>query len=116
MSGLVLSGVILAGGGSRRMGRDKAVLVYEGEPLVVRVARRLASVCDDVVVASGDGARLGDLGPGLAQVADALAGAGPLAGIVAGLEAARQALVAVVAVDMPDLDTALLSDLASRWD
>jgi molybdopterin-guanine dinucleotide biosynthesis protein A len=108
-----LSGVVLAGGASRRMGRDKALIDFEGEPLAVRVARRLAEACDDVVVASGDGRRLAWLG--LPQVADVVPGAGPLAGIVAGLESARLPLVAVVAVDMPYVHAGVLLALAGAW-
>lgn len=109
-----LTGLVLAGGASRRMGRDKARLVVEGELLAVRVVRRLRAGCDRVLIASGDGDRL----PGIAdgQVADAVPDAGPLAGILAGLEAARTPLVAVVAVDMPFADVAVLEVLASHWD
>lgn len=114
VSGRALSGIILAGGGSRRMGQDKALLVYEGEALALRAARLLGTRCDDLVLASGDGLRLAGLG--LSQVADAVVDSGPLGGIVSGLEVARHPLVAVVAVDMPDLSVAVLGDLAGRWD
>jgi molybdenum cofactor guanylyltransferase len=102
-----VSGVLLAGGGSRRMGFDKAAAFGP------RAAAVLAEVCDDVVVASGDGQRLAWLG--LPQVADAVADAGPLGGLVAGLEAARHDPVAVLAVDMPDASPAVLCRLAEAW-
>lgn len=108
-----LSGVLLAGGTSRRMGRDKAWLELGGEPLAVRVLRVLDEVCDDVVVASGDGRRLGALGR--LQVCDVDEGTGPLAGLVAGLEAARHELVAVLAVDLPDAHPGVLRRLAWLW-
>jgi molybdopterin-guanine dinucleotide biosynthesis protein A len=95
------------------MGSDKALLEVGGEPLARRVARLLAAVCDEVVVASGDGLRLAWLG--LPQVADPVVGAGPLGGIVAGLGAARHDLVAVVAVDMPDANPSVLELLAATW-
>lgn len=107
-----LTGVVLAGGQSRRMGQDKALLAVDGEPLVARVARRLQAVCERVLIASGDRR----LGIGYEEVADARPGRGPLAGIVAGLEASRTPLVAVVAVDMPFADPAVLSYLADAWD
>ncbi|HKV11494.1 MAG TPA: NTP transferase domain-containing protein, partial [Thermoanaerobaculia bacterium] len=44
-------GVVLAGGRSSRMGRDKAGIVLEGETLAARAATRLAAVCPDVAVA-----------------------------------------------------------------
>lgn len=108
---LRMTGLLLAGGGSRRMGRDKAGIQFEGGTLASRAARKLAEVCDEVLVASGDGKRLASLG--LRQVADATAERGPLGGIVAGLEAAGHPLVAVVAVDMPFASPALLRMLAA---
>jgi len=108
-----MSGLVLAGGASRRMGRDKAQILFDSEPLVIRAVRTLARVCTDVVVASGDGHRLDHLG--VTQVADALPGAGPLAGIAAGLESARHDLVAVIAVDMPAASPAVLAFLAGLW-
>jgi len=108
-----IEGFILAGGASSRMGRDKALLLVDQEPLAIRAARLLTALCDDVVVASGDGARLSWLG--LPQVRDAVPGAGPLGGIVAGLEAARHPLVAVLAVDMPAANPAVFRLLADLW-
>lgn len=110
---VALSGLVLAGGASRRMGTDKAQILFDSEPLVIRAVRILGQVCTDVVVASGDGHRLDHLG--VTQVADALPGAGPLAGIAAGLESARHDLVAVIAVDMPAASPAVLALLAGLW-
>jgi molybdenum cofactor guanylyltransferase len=95
------------------MGTDKAALEVGGEPLARRAADALREACGRVLVASGDGRRLAWLG--LEQVADALAGAGPLAGIVAGLEAAPTPLVAVLAADMPHASPAVFRLLAARW-
>lgn len=108
-----LTGLVLAGGASRRMGRDKARLRLDGERLVDRACRRLYAECDRVLVAPGDH-------PDLARCADdavrdVVPGGGPLAGIVAGLEAAATPLVAVAAVDQPDLSPAVLRRLADRW-
>lgn len=106
-----LTGVVLAGGQSRRMGVDKAMLVVDGQRMVDRAVESLAEVCGQVVVAAGTRTIHG---LSVAQIADA--GVGPLGGIVAGLRAAPTALVAVVAVDMPTIDTALLLRLAQEWD
>jgi molybdopterin-guanine dinucleotide biosynthesis protein A len=113
--GVVIAGAVLCGGTSHRMGSDKAALMYEGERLVERGARRIeAAGFTPVFVAPG---RVGRLGPlPWTEVEDALPGAGPLGGLVAVLEAAAVAeadLVAVVAVDMVAFDVALLSSLAS---
>ena len=108
-----VTGLLLAGGDSRRMGRDKALLEVRGAPLAVHALAVLDEVAAEVLVASGDGRRLAALGR--AQVADAVTGGGPLAGIVAGLEAARTELVAVLAVDMPDASAAVFATLRDAW-
>ena len=94
-----LAGLVLCGGTSRRMGSDKALMHVDGEPLVLRVARRLSTVADPVLLATGVPGRFGQLG--LREVPDARPLAGPLAGVVAGLEASPHPLVAVIAADMP---------------
>ncbi|HXY73619.1 MAG TPA: NTP transferase domain-containing protein, partial [Actinomycetota bacterium] len=111
-----LSGLLLAGGGSVRMGRDKTArdFLFQGESLAARVAHRLAEACDDVLVASGDGARMGWLG--LPQVADEVPESGPLGGLVAGVGRSPHHLVAAVAADMPFASPPLLRLLASLAD
>jgi molybdenum cofactor guanylyltransferase len=108
-----VTGLLLAGGRGTRMGRDKAEIEFEGQPLARRVADVLAEVAGRVLVASGDGNRLAWLG--LDQIADVLPDAGPLSGIVAGLERSETALVAVAAVDMPFASAPLYRLLADRW-
>jgi molybdopterin-guanine dinucleotide biosynthesis protein A len=95
------------------MGRDKALVVHRGEVLAVALLRTLDTICDDVVVASGDGQRLAVLRR--PQVADPLPERGPLAGLSAGLLAARHPLVAVLAVDLPNASAGLLRHLAAAW-
>ena len=56
-----VAGVVLAGGLSRRLGRDKAVEVFDGEPLVHRVIGRLSELVDEVVVVANNSERAGAL-------------------------------------------------------
>ena len=108
--------VILAGGLSRRMGRDKAGLPAGDGTLIQHLARRLAPVVDETIVAGGSGRH--DL-PGVTTVDDRYPGLGPLAGIHAGLLVARSPLVWVVGCDLPDVDpglAALLYGLAGDVD
>ena len=107
----LLSGLVLAGGRSSRMGREKALIDFEGQPLVLRVADRLARAADPVLLATGNPGRLGPVG--YREVADVSAECGPLGGLVAGLEASPHELVAVVAVDMPYVSPELLKFLVS---
>lgn len=81
--------LVLSGGASRRMGRDKAWLSLHGVPLLRHVVEQAAAAGARVVVAAAPGQALPELPAGVVRVDDPerLAGvAGPLAGIVAGLE------------------------------
>ncbi|HEX6127999.1 MAG TPA: molybdenum cofactor guanylyltransferase [Candidatus Limnocylindria bacterium] len=103
------SGAVLAGGRSRRMGRDKASMVVGGVTLLQRAVATLQAVCDEVmVVVARDSAPAG-LPPDVRIVVDRVPDAGPLGGLEAALAAAIHELVVVVAVDMPDLSDAVLS-------
>lgn len=99
-----LSLVVLAGGLSRRMGRDKATLSAGGPTLTEYVIERLRPVVDEVIVATGS--RNLEL-DGVRTVHDHFSGAGPLAGIHAGLRAAAFDHAWVVACDYPDVDPAI---------
>lgn len=80
-------GLILAGGLARRMGGgDKALKCLAGRPILAHVVERLRGQCDDLLLnANGDPARLAAFG--LPVVADSVPDfAGPLAGILAGLD------------------------------
>jgi molybdopterin-guanine dinucleotide biosynthesis protein A len=102
-------GVVLAGGASRRMGRDKAALAMNGETLAARAARRLLGVCARVAVA--DGGR--GLVPGLPSLRDA-PGPGPAAGILGAALAWPGDSLLVLACDLPRVPAALLRELARR--
>lgn len=103
--------VVLAGGGSRRMGRDKALLRLDGDRLVDRMADRMGAVAGRVFVASG--AR--PLGRG-DEVADAAGCGGPLAGVLAVLRVSQADLIGVVPVDAPYTDPRVLVRLAELCD
>ena len=82
------------------MGREKLSIEVDGLPLIEHVRDALAGRCDEVLVAGGGGIRL----DGVRYVADERPGGlGPLAGIEAGLAAARFDYVFVAAGDMPFL-------------
>lgn len=113
-----IAGIILAGGLSRRMGGgDKTLLALGGRPLLGHVVTRLAPQVGSLVLsANGDPARFAAIG--LSVLADTVEGhAGPLAGILTGLEwaAANTACKSLVtaAGDTPFLPADLVAMLAS---
>ena len=106
-----LAGVVLCGGRSARMGVDKATITLQGTTLLERALARLDAVCDPVLIAAGDARHRV---AGRLSVADTVAGAGPLGGLVAALRASPHRLLAVVAVDLPWIDPRLIRMLAAR--
>ena len=110
------SAVVLAGGASRRMGRDKRLLPWgtdaDGRPrtLLQSVVDKLADVADDVIVVANDQPDI----RGARVAPDAIPGSGSLGGILSGIEAARHERVFVAAADMPFLNVALVRDLLGR--
>jgi molybdopterin-guanine dinucleotide biosynthesis protein A len=97
-------GVVLAGGESRRMGRDKALVEVDGEPLWKRQVGVLQVAGAGRVVLVR---RLGQEAIGYPDcVFDSFGECGPLAGIHAALEIGGYPLVGVLAVDMPGIDAA----------
>ncbi len=113
-----IPGIVLAGGRSSRMGRDKAGVEVGGRSLLTRTIERLRPQCGPLVVSRHDGTLDGP-DHGLPLVADGVAGrAGPLAGILAGLDwvaevnpAATHAVT--VPVDAPFLPTDLVVRLTA---
>ena len=98
------------------MGLDKAALPAGDGTLIEHLARRLAPVVDEIIVAGGSAElRL----EGVRPAADRDAGLGPLSGIHAGLTAARHPHAFVVACDLPDVEPALvtlLQELAGPYE
>lgn len=100
-----LTGAVLAGGQSRRMGRDKALLLLEGEPLWQRQVRVLRAAGARVVGVVRQRAQPPlTLPPAIPVWHDAVIGAGPLAGLHAALSNCATGWLAVLATDMPRID------------
>ncbi|MGH2500537.1 MAG: molybdenum cofactor guanylyltransferase [Candidatus Limnocylindria bacterium] len=106
-----VSAAVMAGGKSRRMGRDKAWIELEGAPIVRRVADVLASLADEVIVVANDPAYRS---LGLRVVGDRFADGGALGGIATGVGAAAHEVVLVAACDMPFLSAAVWRALLDR--
>ncbi|RJP66616.1 MAG: molybdenum cofactor guanylyltransferase [Candidatus Abyssobacteria bacterium SURF_17] len=98
--------VILAGGKSTRMGRNKALLDFGGETLIERVFRILQEAFEQVIISANDTRAYEFLGAHV--VRDVFADAGSLAGIHAGLLHARGQHCFIVACDMPFVNVELV--------
>jgi molybdopterin-guanine dinucleotide biosynthesis protein A len=90
-----LTGVLLVGGASRRYGSPKALVQLDGETLADRGRRVLGEACDEVLVVG----KAGELP--FAVIDDGTDVRAPLAGVVAGLRAARNEVAVFLPVDCP---------------
>lgn len=107
--------VIQAGGQSSRMGQDKALMPFLGQPLIERQVARLRGLGAALLVVSNHPEQYAFLH--LPMVSDHYPGAGPLGGLLTALEAVGTLQAAVVACDMPFLQARLIqaqSDLLQQ--
>ena len=115
---LDVTAIILAGGMSRRLGRDKAVEMFDGETLIRRAIRRMRQVAGNITVVVNNSNRIVelDLPDDVAAVIDEYTGKGPLAGIYTGLSASSTEWSVFCACDMPFLSPELYHALLSNRD
>lgn len=104
-----VAGIILAGGASRRMGANKALLSLNGESLIERTVRCLEQVCGRILLSANDPDSFRHLG--VECVPDVYPGQGPMAGIHAALMTSDRPWNMVAACDMPFISPALLGAL-----
>ncbi|MGH7741973.1 MAG: molybdenum cofactor guanylyltransferase [Candidatus Eiseniibacteriota bacterium] len=110
-------GVLIAGGRGRRLGNPgpKAHALLGGQTLLERAMATLTPVCGEVVIALSDGVEPpATLGRGVFVALDRPGTRGPLAGLVAGLEARPFEVALVLGVDFPLARSAALRFLATR--
>ncbi|WP_445177539.1 molybdenum cofactor guanylyltransferase MobA [Pseudomonas sp. McL0111] len=104
--------LLLAGGRGQRMGgQDKGLIEWQGEPLIAHLQRKVRSLTDDLIISCNRNRER------YASFADQLVMddeqdfPGPLAGILAGLKAARHGHLLVLPCDVPRIDALLLQDM-----
>ena len=113
-------GFVLAGGASRRFGRDKALVEFYSEPLIARLCRTLQTATDAPVRIIGDAEKYATTG--VECIADSWPGEGPLGGIIAALTADdsdaetadRYSWSLIIGCDMPFLTVEWLKYLVAR--
>lgn len=99
---LTITGVLLTGGESRRMGTNKALLEFGGRTLIEKNLDVLSQICSEVLISSRDEELYN--GYGYEVVTDAIKGKGPLGGIYTVLQKAQYELLFLAACDMPFLN------------
>jgi molybdopterin-guanine dinucleotide biosynthesis protein A len=112
-----VSGIVLAGGRSSRFGSDKLIARVDGERLLDRSVAALEGLVTEIVLVTEPGATRqppGGVTVPLRLVADPEPFGGPLVGLLAGLETAREPLVLVVGGDMPGMVPGVLRLLVGR--
>ncbi len=90
---------VLAGGNSGRMGQEKALVKFLGQPLILHVLTRLKPLSEEVFVVTNRPDRFDFLHQPLYK--DVKTGFGPLGGVFTALSVSKSPLVAIIACDMP---------------
>jgi len=104
-------GLLLAGGESRRMGRDKALLLRNGQSQLEYVAALLAGIVDRVFVSVRQEQQGEPERDRFSTIADRYDGIGPVAGILSAMDEYPDVDWLVVACDLPNIDAATLEYL-----
>ena len=103
-----ITGIILAGGKSSRMGADKALFVLNGSTFLDHIIRTLKPLVDDILIVSND-ERHGKFN--LKRVRDTINNAGPISGLHAGLTHSSTENNLVLSCDIPLIETSILEVL-----
>lgn len=108
-----ISGYVLAGGLSSRMGTDKALLRLDGRTLLEIALEKVRAVCGEATILCGPTGRAAALQGYGRCLADRLPACGPLSGVDAALRDAASPRVLIMPVDVPLLPADMLERLAS---
>lgn len=104
--------IILAGGGSSRMGVDKSMLQIKGQPIIEHIRNQLCGTFEKILISTNEAQKYAFLGCDC--VRDKIQGQGPLMGIASALEASVNELNFVVACDIPHIDIRFVRKMLSE--
>ena len=107
-------GLVLAGGESRRMGRDKALLIRDGRSQLAHIAALLEGITERVYVSSRQEQQDDPERSRFENIVDRYADIGPVAGILSAMDAHPNIDWLVVACDLPNIDATTLSFLLEK--
>ena len=108
-----ITGIILAGGKSSRMGTDKSFLSLKGKPFVQYSIDALKPLVSEIIIVSDNEAYNGF---GLKRVNDIIKNAGPVSGIYSGLEASTTEYNLILSCDIPLINSEILEKLINAID
>jgi len=108
---LSISGFILAGGKSSRMGTDKALLIFQDKPLLLHMIKRIEPFCDRIAI-SGQNSEYANFE--VEMIPDLYPGCGPIAGIFSALKYTGSDWNLMVSVDVPFVNDELFLSLISN--
>lgn len=100
-----ITGIVLAGGKSSRMGSDKASMMLEGKPFIRHVIDAMKPLVKEIIIVSNHEDHSGF---GFQQVKDIIAEAGPLSGLCSGLKYSKSRYNLVLSCDVPFIQTRTL--------
>jgi len=109
-----LSGVVLAGGKSTRMGTDKAVMLYRNQSLADHAVHKLALFCKHVYISVNE-ENVRTIDNPVPKITDTHRGEGPVTGILSSIKAIQSDIL-VIACDMPLITEEDISNLIDNWD
>jgi len=108
-----ITGIILAGGKSIRMGRDKGLMLYKNKPFIKHIIKALQPVVSEIIIVSNsnkyDHFKI-------KRVNDIIKNAGPLAGVYTGLHHSKTENNLVLSCDIPLINTETLQNLVNEID
>lgn len=106
-----ITGIILAGGENKRMGKNKALVEWRGKSLINWVLDAIQPLCSQIIISSND---TFPVKPGVKIVPDRFSRTGPAAGIEAGLYHSTTKLNIIVSCDTPLVSTEFFEYMISK--
>ncbi len=101
--------IIMAGGGSSRLGQDKALLLVNGRPMLEHIYNQLRSHFEQIIISADEPDKYDFIGAEV--VCDRVSGQGPLMGISSAMQASRNDLNFVIACDIPNVNISFMKRL-----
>jgi molybdopterin-guanine dinucleotide biosynthesis protein A len=107
----MITGIILAGGKSSRMGKEKGLVSFQGDFMISHVIRNIRPICNEIIICAND---TGYNFLGYPVIPDEIRGSGPAGGILSGLKKSKNNKSLIISCDLPHASTSFLREIYSR--